>query len=156
MTSLTRTLTVYKSFALVSTQKWKRIFPWKFDIPGVDESATTGCVTLWAGLVMVMFTPLSSPPTGPWMPLVYPPPQHWVERAFCKILNNNIYGKFNLARNDVNQTAPAPDRLPPNCTVCQSEIWGPRVFRLFIFNSPILQLSVCRISRGGCSASAVM
>ena len=156
MTSLTRTLTVNKSFALVSTQKWKRIFPWKFDIPGVDESATTGCVTLWAGLVMVMFTHLSSPPTGPWMPLVYPPPQHWVERAFCKILNNNIYGKFNLARNDVNQTAPAPDRLPPNCTVCQSEIWGPRVFRLFIFNSPILQLSVCRISRGGCSASVVM
>ena len=73
----------------------------------MDESATTGCVTLWAGLVMVMFTPLSSPPTGPWMPLVYPPPQHWVESAFCKILNNNIYGKFNLARNDVNQTAPA-------------------------------------------------
>ena len=80
----------------------------------MDESATTGCVTLWAGLVMVMFTPLSPslsplPPQGPGCHLFILHPstgwrEHSVKYSIIIFMVNSIWRGMMLIRQPRPQT----------------------------------------------------
>ena len=83
---------------------------------------------------------LSSPPQGNGCHLFTLSPstgwtEHSLKYSIIIFMVNSIWRGMMLIRQPT-----APDRLPPNCTVCQSEMWGLRVSGLFIFNSPILSI----------------
>ena len=98
----------------------------------MEDSAGDHSGPLCAGLVIVMFTPLSllslphfSPAALGAIDATCLPSDSALDLALAGhslvywIIIICISGKFNLAWNDVNQTVSSP--LPPNCNVCQSE-----------------------------------
>ena len=97
----------------------------------------------WAGNGPVYTSHLStliSPPQGTGCHLFTLRPssgwrEHSVKYSIIIFMVNSIWRGMMLIRQP-----PAPDRLPPNCNVCQSEMWGLPVSGLFIFNSPILSI----------------